>query len=163
MSLRARFGFRDDGKAQCRIVMAGADIDNASLAQIVFDADYAAVRIAYSGSVTYTGSANRTMSTLLTFPDMGYIPLAMIAACPGVNTLAFYQSYLDSSDPGGQRYSLFTGPSAVMACSFMDEVPSQGWSINSVEATVTRTTLRARSTFSYAGKLNYVIFAIPTG
>lgn len=163
MSLRARFGFKDDGTPQSRIVVAGANIDSATLSQIVFDADYAAVRIAYSGSVNYSGAANRSFSTLLTYPDMGYIPLAMVAAYAFPNAMKFYNAYYDASSPYGDATSYFTSAAAIMPCSFMDEMPTQGWSINSVEATVTRTSLQARSTFLFSGKLNYVIFAIPTG
>ncbi|MFC2248551.1 hypothetical protein ACETRX_02885 [Labrys portucalensis] len=154
MVQRARFGFRpSDGKPQFRIVLPGVDIDAATWAQIVFDADYAVTRLAYSGSVAYSGAQGRNFQTLLTWPDMGYIPFTLIAAY-SANGYRYYQS-----DPPIGPYGPSWEGEAIMACTYMATYND----INSVDATVTRTSLQARSCFSFSGQLTYAVFGIPAG
>lgn len=154
MVQRARFGLRpSDGKPQFRIVLPGVDIDAATWAQIVFDADYAVTRLAYYGSVAYTGDRGRAFSSLLTWPDMGYIPFALIAAYSDTG-YRFYQS-----DPPIGPYGPSWPNRAIMSCTYMATYND----INSVDATVTRTGISARCCFSFSGRLVYAVFGIPAG
>ncbi|MGO4339019.1 hypothetical protein AB4037_29295 [Labrys sp. KB_33_2] len=154
MGLRARFGFRpSDGKPQFRIVLPGVDSDSATLAQIVFDADYAAARLAYSGSIAYSGSSSKGFQQILTWPDMGYIPFTLVALYSATG-----YRYYQSDAPYGPYGPAWAGE-AVMPFTYMAT-----WAdINCSDATVTRTGLQARGTFSFTGRLAYAVFAIPAG
>lgn len=160
MSLRARFGFKDDGTPQSRIVVAGADIDAATLAQIVFDADFAAVRVAYAGFITNPGGAYLDLGPVASWPDMGFIPFCMVAAWS--EEFGFYDGYFQDT-PANGPYGPYASGDAIMQCAFLDEVP-QGGCLNSVIGVVTSAGLDGTVTFSFdEGVFSYVVFAFPTG
>lgn len=153
MAKRALFGFNDSHQPKFRIVKPGVNLETATLAQIVYDADYMAARLLFYGQLNYTGSSSRAFSTVLSWPDLGYIPYCLIGAFSKVG-FRYYQS----DAPYGPYGPAFPN-NAVMQSTYMAT-----WAdINCVDAFALRTGLQMRCTFSFSGILSYAVFAIPTG
>lgn len=153
MAQRAIFGFTDDHQPKFRIVKPGVDINNATLAQIVYDADYMAARLLFYGQLNYSGSRSKNFQTVQSWPDLGYIPYCLIAAFSKTG-YRYYQS-----DPPYGPYGPSWPNSAIMQSTYMATYAD----INCVDAFVYRTSLSMRCTFSFSGILSYAVFAIPTG
>jgi hypothetical protein len=153
MARRALFGFDDTHKPRFRIVKPGVNLETATLAQIVYDADYIAARLLFYGQLNYTGSNTRAFQTVLSWPDLGYIPYCLIGSFSKVG----YRYY--ASDPPYGPYGPSWPNGAIMQQTYMAT-----WAdINCVDAFALSTGLQMRCTYSFSGLLAYAVFAIPTG